>query len=120
MPDLESYIDNDFCYLTTSGRVSHRPHTIEIWFALQGTTLYMLAGGREQSDWVKNLMRAPQVQVRLGETLLQGEARVIDETSAEALVARQKLFEKYTPRSSDALDEWSRTALPVAVKLNIE
>jgi hypothetical protein len=25
-----------FCYLTTVGRVSGRPHTIEIWFALDG------------------------------------------------------------------------------------
>jgi hypothetical protein len=25
-----------FCYLTTTGRVSGRPHTIEIWFARRG------------------------------------------------------------------------------------
>jgi hypothetical protein len=24
-----------FCYLTTAGRVSGRPHSVEIWFALQ-------------------------------------------------------------------------------------
>ncbi len=36
-----------YCYLTTTGRVTGRPHTIEIWFALDGGTLYMLAGGRE-------------------------------------------------------------------------
>jgi hypothetical protein len=49
----------DFCYLTTTGRVTGRPHTIEIWFALDGATLYMLSGGREHSDWVKNLKRTP-------------------------------------------------------------
>ena len=31
------------CYLTTTGRVSGRPHTIEIWFALQDRTLYLFA-----------------------------------------------------------------------------
>lgn len=36
--------DEDFCYLTTRGRVSGQPHEIEIWFAADGETLYMLAG----------------------------------------------------------------------------
>ena len=33
-----------FCYLTTVGRVTGRPHTIEIWFAREGSTVYMLSG----------------------------------------------------------------------------
>jgi hypothetical protein len=45
-----------YCYLTTTGRVSGRPHQIEIWFAIDGGTLYMLSGGGERSDWVKNLL----------------------------------------------------------------
>ncbi len=43
--DLQQFADDDFCYLTTTGRVTARRHTIEIWFALNGRTLYMLAGG---------------------------------------------------------------------------
>jgi len=46
MFDIEQFKDEDFCHLTTTGRNSGRPHTIEIWFALHGQTLYMLAGGR--------------------------------------------------------------------------
>lgn len=117
MSELASYAEADFCYLTTTGRVSQRPHTIEIWFVLQGTTLYLLAGGREQADWVKNLVHLPHVQVRLGETRLQGEARVVNEASQEAHVVRHLLFAKYTPRSSDDLVAWSRSALPVAIDL---
>ena len=37
----------DYCYLTTTGRVSGKPRKIEIWFMLQGSTLYMLSGGGE-------------------------------------------------------------------------
>ncbi|HYJ70971.1 MAG TPA: nitroreductase/quinone reductase family protein [Actinomycetota bacterium] len=55
-----------YCYLTTTGRVSGRPHTIEIWFALQDRTLYVLSGGGDRSDWVRNLLRHPEVSVRLG------------------------------------------------------
>jgi hypothetical protein len=48
--DPRSLADEDFCYPTTIGRVSGRPHTIEIWFAIEGHTLYMLSGGRDLSD----------------------------------------------------------------------
>ena len=57
-----------FCYLTTTGRVSGRPHTIEIWFALSagGRTLYILTYRR--SDTVANLRKDPDVTVRVGAT----------------------------------------------------
>jgi hypothetical protein len=36
--------DEDYCYLTTRGRLSGEPREIEIWFALENSTLYILAG----------------------------------------------------------------------------
>jgi deazaflavin-dependent oxidoreductase (nitroreductase family) len=72
--DIQQYADDDFCYLTTTGRVTGRPHEIEIWFALHENTLYMLAGGREKSDWVKNIQKNPQVRVRLGGVTFDGRA----------------------------------------------
>jgi len=35
----------DFCYLTTVGRRTGTRHTIEIWFARENGTLYLLSGG---------------------------------------------------------------------------
>jgi hypothetical protein len=35
----------EFCYVTTKGRRSGSPHTIEIWFALREDTVYVLSGG---------------------------------------------------------------------------
>ena len=114
--DLQAFSNDDFCYLTTTGRVTGRSHTIEIWFALHNTTLYLLSGGRDKSDWVKNIMHNPQVQVRLHETTLQGQARVISDQH-EDMLARRLLFEKYTPRDSDNLTSWSQSALPVAIDI---
>ena len=54
----------EYCYLTTTGRVSGRPHTIEIWFGVNGSTLYLLSGS-QKSDWVKNLLKEPAVTVRI-------------------------------------------------------
>lgn len=105
-------------YLTTTGRVSGRPYTIEIWFALHGQTLSMLSGARDQADWVKNALRSPMVQVRINQTVFSGQARVVSESEEDAL-ARSLVTNKYIPRSSDDLGDWSRTALPVAVDLSV-
>lgn len=112
--DLQDLADDDFCYLTTIGRRSGRPHTIEIWFALQGQTLYLLSGGRDQSDWVRNLKHHAQVQVRIRQRVFDGQARLITDPQEEAL-ARNIVYTKYTPRDSDDLSDWARTSLPVAV-----
>jgi deazaflavin-dependent oxidoreductase (nitroreductase family) len=114
-PDLQQFADDDFCYLTTTGRVTGQPHTIEIWFALDRRTLYILSGSHT-SDWVKNLLRTPDVAVRLGATTFVGGARVVEQANEDAL-ARRLVVEKYQPRSSDDLSVWGRTALPVAVDL---
>jgi deazaflavin-dependent oxidoreductase (nitroreductase family) len=113
--DLQQFIDDDFCYLTTIGRVSGQPHTIEIWFALDRRTLYMLSGS-QSSDWVKNLLRASDVGIRLGGMMFSGRAYVVEQADEDAL-ARRLVVGKYQPRSGDDLAEWGRTALPVAVEL---
>ena len=86
--DLESLAGEDFCYLTTIGRVSGRPHTIEIWFALNGYTLYMLSGGMGRSDWVKNALRLPDVMVRMKDRVIAGKARLVKDAEEDALARR--------------------------------
>lgn len=117
--DLQQLADEDFCYLTTAGRRSGRPHTIEIWFALQDHTLYMLSGGREKADWVKNALQHPEVQLRIQATQFVGRARLVNDAQEDAL-ARKIVYDKYTPRDSDDLTGWAHTALPIAVDLAID
>ncbi len=117
--ELLQLANEDFCYLTTAGRISGRPHTIEIWFALNEQTLYMLSGGRDKSDWVKNALQTPTVQVKINHTLLDGLARPVTNADEDSL-ARKIVFEKYTPRTSDDLVNWSRTSLPLAVDIQGE
>ncbi|MGE0824030.1 MAG: nitroreductase family deazaflavin-dependent oxidoreductase [Candidatus Binatia bacterium] len=111
---LEDIADEDFCYLTTSGRVTGQPRTIEIWFAMHKQTLYMLAGSRENAGWVKNLSHAPEVSVRIGKYRFSGSARIVEQPEEDAL-ARRLVVGKYQPRDSDDLSSWGRTALPIAI-----
>jgi deazaflavin-dependent oxidoreductase (nitroreductase family) len=118
MPDLLALADEDFCYLTTTGRVTGRPHEIEIWFSLvpETQTLYMLSGGRDRSDWVKNLRREPCVSVRIAGEQFSGRAREARDAEEDEL-ARRLLVEKYDS-SPGRLANWRSTALPVAVDLS--
>ena len=114
-PDFRALADEDFCYLTTKGRITGRPHEIEIWFALDGETLYMLSGGRDGSDWVKNILRTPEVTVRIGGEHFEGRGRVVDDAEEDEL-ARTLLLAKYE-RNPGSLSNWRRRALPVAVEM---
>jgi deazaflavin-dependent oxidoreductase (nitroreductase family) len=115
--DLRSLAVEDFCYLTTTGRMTGRPHEIEIWFALDGGALYMLSGGRDRADWVKNLQRKSEVTLRIAGERFEGRARVVEDPEEDEL-ARRLLIEKYE-HTPGRLANWRRTALPVAVDLAI-
>ncbi|HEY7761841.1 MAG TPA: nitroreductase family deazaflavin-dependent oxidoreductase [Actinomycetota bacterium] len=113
MPDDIAALD--FCYLTTTGRVSGKPHRIEIWFVLADETVYLMAGDRDRSDWVRNLMASPDVELEIGGRKRATRARVVDDDDEEDALARRLMLEKYAPRNGD-LSTWGRTALVVAVE----
>jgi len=103
-----------FAYLTTIGRRTGRPHRIEIWFAAQDGRVYLLSGGRERADWVRNLRANPRVALELGGETRAGAARVLPPGTDEDRRARELLVGKY--RAGNNLDEWGRTALPVVIE----
>jgi deazaflavin-dependent oxidoreductase (nitroreductase family) len=116
--DLAALASEQFCYLTTAGRKTGSPHEIEIWFGMSGASVYMLSGGGEKSDWVRNLLAEPRVTVRIAQRTFDGTARVVSD-AAEHEMARKLLLRKYEPTYTGDLTDWGRTALPVAVDLDV-
>ena len=114
--DAAEPADLDYCYVTTTGRRSGNPHTIEIWFALHEGRVYLLSGGGEGSDWVKNLRVHPTVGLRMGDRDMICRAFVVQDGEEDQL-ARRLLLEKYAPRYSGDLIEWAGTAVAVAIEL---
>jgi deazaflavin-dependent oxidoreductase (nitroreductase family) len=105
----------DYCYLTTAGRVTGKPHQIEIWFGLNGDTLYLLSGGMDKSDWVKNLLKNPSVTVRIGKHTFKAAARLVKDEEEE-MKARNMLADKYNERRANgSLNKWAQTAWVVAI-----
>jgi deazaflavin-dependent oxidoreductase (nitroreductase family) len=109
---------DDYCYLTTRGRVTGNDHEIEIWYARHDDTLYLLAGAGAQSDWVRNLRVDPSVRVRIGDVTYDATARLVTDPDEDDR-ARTLVFEKYQPRNDGELATWRGRALPVAVDLHL-
>ena len=105
-----------FCYLTTTGRITGRPHEIEMWFTRDGDTNYMLSGNGDRSDWVRNLIANGEAVVRINGEAHAGRGRAIAAADEQA-VARRLVFDKYQPRKAHSLERWRDTALPMAVDL---
>jgi deazaflavin-dependent oxidoreductase (nitroreductase family) len=111
----------EFAYLTTVGRRTGLPRTVEMWFAEDGVTVYMLAGGGRRANWVRNLLADPHVLVRAGGPrewradvpgTVTGRARLVEDPAEEAR-ARRLVDGKYY--GGQELTRWGRTALVVAI-----
>lgn len=93
---------------------------IEIWFAADPDKprIYLLAGGRDSSDWVLNVQANARVKIRIGGRTFTGEALVIEGTDDE-IRARKLVGGKYGYwREGAELRGWARDSLPVAIELD--
>jgi deazaflavin-dependent oxidoreductase (nitroreductase family) len=116
--EIQSLAREQFCYLTTTGRKTGKPHTVEIWFAMpeERRTLFILSSGRERSDWVRNILCDPTVEVRIAEQTFGGCGRIIND-GAEEHLARRLVVAKYYGRNKVRSTGWEATSLPIAIDL---
>lgn len=116
---FERLADKDFAYLTTTGRRSGRDHTVEIWFALHEGRIYMLSGGGDRADWLRNLRKTPRVRLRIGTQATSAAARVLRAGTKEDQLARELLDGKYQGwREGKRLSSWARNSVPVVIELD--
>lgn len=127
---LAEHARDEYLYVTTRGRRTGRPHTIEIWFgtdcgagdASRGAeggadhgSLYLLSGGGDRSDWVRNLLADPRVEVRFADQTRAGQARLVTDPQEERR-ARRLLAAKYQDwREPQPMSHWAARALVVAL-----
>ena len=93
----EDFSAIQYLYLTTTGRKTGLPREIEIWFVAHADRFYILAEHFHHTQWVRNIIANPRVQVRLAGRELTATARVLDEQQDAALykLAQQLALEKY-------------------------
>ena len=79
--------------LTTTGRRSGKPHTVTVWFVVDGEVVYLNTLDPER-DWVRNAQKTPTVRLDFGGTVLTGELHTVTDPVRDAR-ARQALRDKY-------------------------
>jgi deazaflavin-dependent oxidoreductase (nitroreductase family) len=108
--------DHEYAYLTTSGRVTGRPHRIEIWYRRTGDVVWFIAGGRWSADWTQNLRATPRCTIEIGDDVLRGTAFFEPQ---DALEPRQALAARYQGwREGEPLTPWAASGLLVGVRID--
>ncbi len=77
MSRIADLADIEFCYLTTTGRISHLPHRIEIWFVAHADGAYLLSN-TVQADWYRNLEADPTVTLEIDGQRRESTARPVE------------------------------------------
>ncbi len=83
---------NDFIYVTTIGRRTGNPHTIEIWYVEHNGAYYLCSEGRNNADFVKNIRHNPAVTYGFGgwdAPHSPATGRIVDETDLTVVLARK-------------------------------
>jgi len=63
--------ETPYLNLTAKGRRTGLSRSVELWFAFEDGNLYFLA--HEDSNWWKNIMKTPRVEIEVGEILFEGK-----------------------------------------------
>lgn len=80
--------------LTTIGRKSGLRRSVTIWFVRDGDRVWLQAGQAGGTDWYRNLVATPRVELDLGDERRRGEAVPVEDP-AEAERIHARFVDKY-------------------------
>lgn len=80
--------------LTTIGRKSGLRRSVTIWFVRDGDTVWIQAGQGGSTDWYRNLVASPRVELDLGSERRRGEAFPVEDP-AEVARIHARFVDKY-------------------------
>jgi deazaflavin-dependent oxidoreductase (nitroreductase family) len=102
-------------YLTTIGRRTGLPRTVELWFAYSEG--YVLLMSHERTNWYRNLQAQPATRFRVGQREFRGHAEMI----ADQAGALQRIKDLFRSKYGDAVvREWYEGTERVAIQIRVE
>jgi deazaflavin-dependent oxidoreductase (nitroreductase family) len=96
IPEFYALRHEKVLYLTTVGRKTGKPRTIEIWFVTYEGRLYLLAEHGLKAQWVRNIQANPDVTIQIGRHRFRARGHILDdardrqEWQAVAALSRRK------------------------------
>jgi hypothetical protein len=113
-PELGGLSREKFIYLSTTGRITGKTHTVELWFASRKGKVYLSHEG-EPTDWMKNIQKNPDVEYKIGGKSYFGKGRVF-EKGPEFENGKLALYEKYYGKApKKKVDDWFSLSKVIAL-----
>ena len=104
------------------GRKSGKTYFTPVNYAIHNGNIYCISGGRRTSDWFRNLLANPEIEIILPGGAVYTRSEEVSDPNERRIVARKVLinagfagfFEGYNPRTiSDEVLQEKISALPV-------
>ena len=117
--DIARVAADKYIYLTTIGRRTGRPHTVELWFAVARGNLYLSHEGK-YTDWMKNILSNHRVTFMIRGLIGAGTARIVGrgdafETGASALYRKY-----YGDARQEVIDDWFSESTVIELTLDAD
>jgi deazaflavin-dependent oxidoreductase (nitroreductase family) len=100
--------------ITVTGRKSGRSISIPVWFVLDGGTLYLLPVTGSDTQWYKNVLKNPSIQIEASDAKAERKVAPITDPKQVASVL-EKFRAKYGP--SDVKKYYSKFDVAVLADL---
>ena len=106
-------------YLTTRGRKTGHPHTVQLMFALAGKKIYLSHEGA-CTDWMKNILKDSRVEFKIGNVQFRGNARIA-KTGEIFETGKHALYHKYYGQADeDTINDWFSESTVIEITMTDE
>ena len=78
VPEFDVLRHENVLYLTTVGRNTGKPRTIEIWFVSYKGRIYLLAEHGLKAQWVRNIQANPEVRMQIAQRGFRAHGHILD------------------------------------------
>jgi len=103
--DVSKVAQEKYIYLTTKGRKTGKPHTVELWFATAENKIYLSHEGTH-TDWMKNILKDNRVKFKIGKIQFKGNARIA-KTGQPFESGKHALYLKYYGKADEnTINDW--------------
>jgi len=114
--DLMKVRSQKFIHLTTKGRTTERPHTVELWFAVSDGKVFLSHEGKE-TDWMRNIKQNGEVSFEIGGKNFTGKAHYVEAQAEEAWQCKVALYEKYYGKATkEVIEDWFSLSKLIAIE----
>jgi hypothetical protein len=113
--ELHAVRNEAYLYLTTTGRCTGNPHTVELWFAVAQNRVFLSHEGR-YTDWMKNIQHDASVEFEVGSSQFRGRAAFVARPE-EFNRGKAALYRKYYgDASAEVIDDWFSESTVVEIR----